>query len=155
MKAALRTISSALTAATALSLLAACGAPSGSAEEQIRAWLDGVETAAENRDRRGVLDHISHAYADGRGNSRDDISDMLRLYFLRHDGFELITRIESIDVHGGTAANVALTVAMAGRSDNLLGIGADAVAFHLELSREGDDWRLISARWGEPGGPLD
>jgi len=43
---------------------------------------------------------------------------------------------------------------MAGQNDAVLGFSADAYRFQLELEREGDDWLLISARWGELGEEL-
>jgi hypothetical protein len=40
---------------------------------------------------------------------------------------------------------------MAGRNDGVLGFSADAYKFELELERDGNEWQLISARWGELG----
>ena len=57
-------------------------------------------------------------------------------------------------VIGGTAAEVSITVGMAGTNDSALGISADAYRFELELEFDGDDWLLISARWGELGDQL-
>lgn len=95
---------------------------------------------------------ISTAYADARGNSRQEIDRRLRLLFLREDGIEVVTHIEEIEVYDGTAAEIRLTAGVAGSSDtSLLGINADAVRFEFELERDGDDWLLTGARWGELG----
>ena len=94
---------------------------------------------------------ISPAYADTRGNQRDDIENILRWYFLRMNSVRLVTSIEDITVIGDTAAEVVVKVAMAGTRDGVLGFSADAYRFALELERGSDDWRLISARWGELG----
>jgi hypothetical protein len=40
---------------------------------------------------------------------------------------------------------------MAGTNDGVLGFSADAYRFELELEKDGDDWQLIAARWGELG----
>ena len=43
---------------------------------------------------------------------------------------------------------------LAGTNDGVFGFSADAFRFQLELERDGDDWLLISARWGELGEEL-
>ena len=132
--------------------LSACGDPPSSLEESIRAWVAQGQQYAEEKDRNGLVDMISPAYADARGNERNDIENMFRLYFLRQHNIELLTNIESIEVFGETAAKLDLTVGMAGTNDGVLGFSANAYNFEMELVREGDDWLLISARWGEVGG---
>jgi hypothetical protein len=132
----------------------ACGGPDSDPEAEIRAWVDAMEQAASDEARRDIVAGISPAYVDGRGNSRDDVDRMLRVVFLRNDAIGLMSSIDEIEVIDGSAATVDLTVAMAGLNDSALGIGADAYRFELELEHDGDDWRLISARWGELGSPL-
>ena len=131
--------------------LSACGGPASAPEEEIREWVRvGVE-AAQAKERRQLVGMISPAYADTRGNQRDDIENILRWYFLRMNSVRLVTSIEDITVIGDTAAEVVVKVAMAGTRDGVLGFSADAYRFALELERGSDDWRLISARWGELG----
>ena len=43
---------------------------------------------------------------------------------------------------------------MASTNGNRLGFSADAYRFEMELERDGDDWLLISARWGGLGEPV-
>ena len=94
---------------------------------------------------------ISPAYEDAKSYDRDDIEKMLRAYFFRQSNIKLLTSIQEIRVFGGSAAEIDLTVAMAGTNDGVLGFSADAYRFQLELVLDGDDWLLISARWGELG----
>ncbi len=131
--------------------LSACGGPTSAPEEEIREWVRSGVEAAEAKERRRLVDMISPAYADARGNQRDGIESILRWYFLRMNVVQLVTSIEDINVIGDTAAEVVLKVAMAGTHDGILGFSADAYRFELELERSGDDWQLISARWGELG----
>jgi hypothetical protein len=136
----------------AFASLAACGdAPSGP-EDELREWVRRGHQAAENRDPATLIGMVSPAYADARGNSRDDIGNLLRLWFLQQSGAALLTRIDELAVHDGTAANVVVQVAMAGTDNGALGLTADTQRFELELVRDGEDWLLLSARWGEPGG---
>ena len=63
-------------------------------------------------------------------------------------------KIDEIRIYGDSAAEVEMTVGMAGTNDGVLGFSADAYAFELELERDDDEWLLISARWGELGQEL-
>lgn len=134
--------------------IAACGGEQSTPEEEVRAWVWQGHERAESKDRRGLVDMISPAYSDARGNSRDDIENMFRAVFLRQKSVALITRIDDVQVHAGTAANVSLDVGMAGSDDNVLGFSADAYQFEMELEKVGSDWLLISARWAQVGREL-
>jgi len=139
-----------------LILAGACSEPPADPDPEIavRDWVARSEIAAEARNRRDLLDMISKEYADARGNDHEKIGNILRIYFLRQHSVSLLTRIDEIDMSGGTAARVNLTVGMAGSNDNLLGFSADAYQFEFELENSGGDWILIGARWGKLGGEL-
>ncbi len=134
--------------------LAACGGPASSSEEQLRAWLAEGEQAAEARDRGALMDMVSSSYTDVKGNDKQAIGNMLRYIFLRQNQVALITRIESLNVYDDTAAEVTMTVGMAGSNEGRLGFSADAYRFVFELELDGDEWQLISARWGALGESL-
>lgn len=134
-----------------LATLAACGEPPTEPEEELRAWVAAGVDAAEHKKRRDLVGMISESYTDARGNDRGGIEDTLRLYFLRQHKIGLLTKIEEITIYGDTAAKLIMTVGMAGTNDGVLGFSADAYRFVLELEKGGDDWQLISARWGELG----
>jgi hypothetical protein len=132
-------------------LASACGGPDESPEDAIRAWVRDGHLAAEAKDRRALLDMISPAYADARGNSRNDIGNMIRFYFLRQNKVVLISRLDEVEVFEDSAANLVIQVGMAGSNDNVLGFSADAYRLEMELERDGSDWMLIAARWGGLG----
>ncbi len=134
-----------------LASIPGCGGDASDPELQVRAWLDAMHVAAEEKARRDIVANISPAYVDTRGNSRDDIDNLLRWYFLQQNKIALLNSVDDIRVIGETAAEVTLTVAMAGTNNSALGISADAYRFELELEHDGNDWQLISARWGELG----
>jgi hypothetical protein len=132
--------------------LAGCGGGTdGGPEEAVRAWVAAAEAAAEDKDRQGLLDLIAENYADSRGNDHAQIGNMIRYYFLRQKSVAFITSINDIVILGGTAAQVSLTVGMAGTDASALGVRADAYNFELELENTDDEWMLIGARWGEVG----
>lgn len=132
----------------------ACSGPAVGPEEQLRQWVSSAQEAAEAKERSDLISLISPAYSDARGGDRDDIEDMLRVYFFRQSKVTLLTSIDDIRVFGETAAEIDMTVGMAGTNNSVLGFSADAYRFELELEYDGDDWLLISARWGELGGEL-
>ena len=132
-------------------MLAACGGPEAQPEEELRAWVaDGID-AAGAKERRRLMGMVSRSYADARGNERGDIENLLRVYFLRQHKIALVSNIEEITVYDETAAEIVLTVGMAGTNDGVLGFSADVYRFALELEKDGDEWQLIAARWGELG----
>jgi hypothetical protein len=134
-------------------LLAACAPPVGP-EEAVRQWVDAAQAAAEERDRSTLIDMISDSYVDARGNGRDDIDKILRLYFLRSQKIVLASKIDQLDLIDDSAASVLLTVGMAGSDTGLFGFSADAYRFELELAKRADTWQLIGARWGALGEEL-
>jgi len=140
-----------LIALLALGHLAACGGPASQPEEAVRDWVRQGQSRVEGRDRRALVKMIAPDYSDARGNKRKDIENLFRLYFLQQHKVALLTRIDSIKVFDDSAAELVLDVGMAGTSDSVLGFSADAYRFEMELELEGDDWLLISARWGQIG----
>ena len=143
-----------LATAGAIALLAACGDAPSAPEEELRAWVAAGVEAAEDKERRELVGMVSPSYTDARGNERDDINDMLRVYFFRQNKIGLLPRIEEISVYDDTAAKIVMTVGMAGTNDGVFGFSADAYRFVLEVEKAADDWQLISARWGELGHEL-
>lgn len=135
-------------------LLTGCGEPGGTPEDAVRAWLADGEVAVESKDRRGLVAMIAESYVDARGNERKDIGNMVRFYFLRQQNVAVLMKIDRITMHGDSAADVSLTVGLAGTNTGTLGLSADAFRFELELEYDGDDWLLIGARWGKLGKEL-
>jgi len=143
-----------LPAVTLMTLLLGCGGPSTAPEEALKDWVQRGVDAVEGKERRELMGMISPAYADSRGYDRDRVENVFRVYFLRMNVIELLTSIDEITVIDNSAAEVLLTVGMAGTHDGFMGFSADAYQFALELTKDGDDWQLISARWGELGKEL-
>jgi len=134
-----------------LTSVVSCSVDEGDPEHQVRAWVGAMQEAAEEKDRKAIVASVSPAYVDARGHSRDDVDKLLRLYFLRQNKIALLGRIDDVRIVGETAAEVSVTLGMAATNDSALGLSADAYRFELELEHDGDDWKLISARWGQLG----
>lgn len=137
-----------------LNSLSACGDVTLAPEQQLRAWVEQGQIAAESKQRGRLLDMVSPAYVDARGYDRDDIGSLLRAYFLRQNSISLMTSIKDVRVFADSAAEIDMTIGLAGRNDSALGFSATAYHFAFELQREDDDWLLISAQWGRLGEEL-
>src|SRR4051812_47235162 len=96
--------------AIAATLLAACAAAT-SDEQQVRALIDELETAAEARDASDMLEHVADDYADSGGLDKTQLRDFLRGYFLAHPRLELAVNIESLEfpVDGLAQAVISVT----------------------------------------------
>ena len=143
-----------LTLSLMILLLSACGGSAADPEEALRAWVARGEAAIEEKDRGGLLDLISEDYADSRGNDHEKVGDILRAYFFRQQSIALLIDIDDVTLYGDSAAQLTMTVGMAGTNGGALGFSADAYRFELELQKPDDEWLLIGARWGEFGSEL-
>ncbi len=139
---------------TFCAILAACGDPAPGPEAVLRLWVDEMESAAEDKNRGAMLDKISENYADARGNNRKDTGDKLLLYFLRQQTVTFVSTIEEMKVSDDSAAEMLVTVAMAGTNGGTFGLSATAYRFELELEKVDAKWLLIGAKWGRLGRDL-
>jgi hypothetical protein len=127
-------------------MLTACGREPAP-EQQVRATIAAGEEAAEQRDAVALLDLISDRYADSLGRSSDDLGQYVRGYLLLHPSIHLVTRVESVEFPFRDQAHVRLTIGSLAREKAgvPLDVAADLQTVDLELTREGDDWRVTRA----------
>lgn len=130
----------------AVALVGACAAPDD--EAALRELVAGAEAAAEARDTGFFRGVISGDYMDRAGRGRDELVGQIRGYFFLNRKVEVVTRIERIEIMGDDAAEMVVQAALIGRG-SAAGIGADFRRIDLELVREGSDWRVIAAGWGD------
>ena len=132
----------------ALALLTACS-DGTSPEQQVRAVIQSMEVAAEQRDIGELMEHISANYRDAQGQDRAEASRYARGYFIANQSVHLLTRIQSLEFPAPDEARVKLQVGMAGRAgeQGAGGLTADLYDFDLALIREGDEWKLSYADW--------
>lgn len=131
--------------------LTACGNSTATPEDALRLWVSDMAEAVEANDRGGMLDLISPAYVDRRNNDYEAIDQKLRLLFLRQQNLIAMNTIDEIRVSAGTAAEIDLTVGLAGMARGSFGLEADVYRFELELTQDEDEWLLIGARWAPMG----
>ena len=133
----------------ATAMLGGC-AQSGTPEAQVRAVIAAGEQAAEARDLSGLLEHVSPAFLDEHGGSRDELKQVLRGYFVTHQSIALLTRIDSVEFPYRDLARVRVTVGTLGREAagaTAFELAADVNEIVLELKLEDDEWRVVRAAW--------
>jgi hypothetical protein len=119
-------------------LLAACGTKS-SDEEQVRALVDAVETAAEARDTSDVLEHVADNYADSNGFDKTQLRNFLRGYFLAHPRLEVLVNIESLEFPVDGLAQAVISLATVELTD------PDLQRLKVEFRRSGSAWQVVRA----------
>ncbi len=134
-----------------IALLTACSSDAPlSPEQQVKAVLEQIELAAEERSLSGMMEHVSDAYRDHNGNGKDDIQRYTQMQFIARQNINIFSVIRSLDITDGIAA-VELSVAMAGRDVDLNQqanrLRADTIKFSLVLAQENQQWLIKSASW--------
>ena len=120
----------------AASLLVACGAKT-SDEEQVRALISAVETAAEDRDTSDVLTHVADNYVDSAGFDRMQLKNFLIGYFLAHPKVELLVTIDSLEFPVDGLAQAVVTVATVELTD------PDVRRLKVEFRRMENGWKVV------------
>ena len=132
-----------------LLLIQACS-DDGSAEDQIRRFIDSGVQAAEARSVDDLSELLHANFADQQGHNGKQSARLLRAYFFRHKNIHLFSRIDNIDMLSANQASVSLYVAMASTviSDvsALSSLSARIYRFELQLVKQ-DDWLLRHASW--------
>ena len=132
---------------TALALLAGCS-NDASPEQQVRAVIDSMELAAEERDVGDLMEHVSVAYRSADGQDRTEMSRYVRGYFVANQSIHLLTRIESLEFPAPDEARLKLQVGMAGREgQGAANLNADLYNFDVVLVREDGEWKVSYADW--------
>lgn len=119
-------------------LLAACGVKT-SDEQQVRALIDEVETAAEARDASDVLERVADDFADSGGLDKTQLRDFLRGYFLAHPKLELAVNIESLEFPVDGLAQAVISVTTVELTDPNL------QRLKVEFRRSAGGWQVARA----------
>jgi hypothetical protein len=131
-------------------VLGACAEPD-TPEEQVRALMSAVQTAANESDVGTLRSFVAATYRDSRGNTKDEIDRMIGLQILRGRPYVLL-RVQDLTVDDATHAEIHVLAGMArvpvGGFDELRKAAADIYVFNLTLLDEGKGkWRVTSAQW--------
>jgi predicted small lipoprotein YifL len=125
-----------------LAVLAACG-DKGSPEQQVRAVIEQMERAAEDRDVGGLTAHLSEEYRDANGRGAEEAARYVRGYFIASQSIHLLTRIEELTFPMDGEARARVQVGMLGRdAADQWDLAAELHTFKIALRREDGEWRV-------------
>ena len=122
-----------------------------SPEQRIREMIEAGELAVESGSTTDVMALISNDYRDDKGRGRDQLLQLLGVYFYGHRSIHLLVQVQAIELTGEGRAKATVYAAMAGRpvSDvkSLLALHADLYRFDLNLKELEGAWLVTSSRW--------
>ena len=127
--------------------LAGCSHPPD--ETRIRDAITAMQAAAEAREASGVLDHVGKDFTGQKGQvDRAELARILKLEFLRKEGFDVSLGTIAIEIEGDRAtATFDMTVGDASR--RWLPSGRETFAVVSGWRREGSEWVCYNATWTE------
>lgn len=127
-----------------LAALVACG-DKNSPEQQVRAVIEQMEQAAENRDVGDLKAHLSEEYRDTHGMGAEAAMRYVRGYFIANQSIHLLTRIEDLTFPTDGEARAQVLVGMLGRdaaASDEWDLAAEVHTFKIALRREDDEWKV-------------
>lgn len=133
-------------------VITTCRKQDDTPEACVRALLARAEEAAEARQLRAFRDILARDYRDEQGRNRDDVLNILRYWFLRHQAIHLLVVVREIAFEENGDARVVALVGMAGRPPgglrSLLEMGADIYHIEARLRPKADgSFEAIAAAW--------
>ena len=132
--------------------LCACASEPPSPEEQVRAVIAQAEAAAERKDLDALKALIAERYSDEYGNSKQNVTSLINLYFLQNRSIYLFTRTDTLAFADSMQARASLLIAMAGQpigDASVLSLARAALyRFDFTFADEGKgEWKVTRAAW--------
>jgi len=132
-------------------LLSACSSDEPmSDEQQVRAVLEAMELAAQDRSLSAVMQHVSPNYSDSKANDFKAVQRLVQLQFLRNQNINIFSKVSELEIIDNAATvemSLAMTSGKLDLSDESNRLRADTFRFSLLFIKEKSDWRLQSASW--------
>jgi hypothetical protein len=141
----------ALVGLTSLLAVASSGSCAFEPVDPMRALVDALAEAAEDRDADGILEHLDPGFSAQGGLTRADAAASLRRYFA---GYERID-VEVYDVEtlpGEAVSRVRARVGFTGQANRTLGLEgllppSAVYRFDLDVVEYDGAWRVTRAAW--------
>ncbi len=124
-------------------------------QEKVKKIIVNIQTAAEEKDVKKIINSLSKTYKDPQGYDYDTIKGMLLGYFFRHQKIHVyLTNIE-ITVQDAVAKAVFQAVLSGGNKSSsvsdILPEELGMYSFEVSLKKEPDEWKVTSAKWERVG----
>ncbi len=124
------------------------------AEAEIAGLVDGAVEAARTGDARALGELISDDYEDREGRDRRSMELLLRTLLGRYPYLVVVASGLEVQSISRGLATAEMTLNLAGRDGSRplpAALDADRLRLRLALRRDGKQWRVTRAEWGEAG----
>lgn len=134
------------------SSIAGCRRKRPTPEQLVRALVERLETAIEEKDLDPVKEALSKQYKDGQGNDRATVISTLQVMFLRHPSIHLLVRVSGVELPQPGQARADLVAAMASvpvrEAADLPRVNAELYQFTITFAEEEPGvYRIVAATW--------
>lgn len=124
-------------------------------EDRIKKVVSDIEDAAERKDIKALLGHISRSYKDANGRGYEDIKGLLVMYFFRHQRVSVYVTDLDVRVSNNTA-EVSFDAVLSGAKDlqtpaDILPEALGVYAFKAAFVKDDGEWKVMSASWEHRG----
>lgn len=120
-------------------------------EQEIRAWMDELETAAESMTIAPIREAVAKGFIDNHGNNREAIINITRGVLLARRPLHIFRREVSLFIADPMTAELTTIVVGAKTPvddiDGARDAGVDFAWLKLVLTKTDDDWKVASASW--------
>jgi hypothetical protein len=124
-------------------------------QDKVRKVIKEVQRAAEEKDSRTILSHLSRTYHDPLGYDYDGIKGLLISYFFRHQKISIyLTNLEVTADAASARATFQAVLSARDKTGSAAGILPEALgvyAFDVVFSKESKEWKVSSAQWERLG----
>ncbi|HTI95023.1 MAG TPA: hypothetical protein VL425_00765 [Rudaea sp.] len=116
-------------------------------EQRIRDAITAMQAAAEAREPREFMRHVSADFTGNDGQAdRDGLHNLLRAEVLRNESVGVTLGPIDVDLQGDRAT-AHVTVTLIGGSGGLLPEHGSIYAITSGWKREGGEWKCFNAAW--------
>ena len=131
--------------------ITALGCHKETEQDKVKKVITEIQTAAEEKDVKKILNNLSKNYSDPQGLNTETIKRLLLGYFLVYPKISVYISNLDISIKNTSAKAVFRTVMT---SANKTGSPADLIPqalgmydFNVSLMKESGDWKVTSATW--------
>jgi ketosteroid isomerase-like protein len=124
-------------------------------EDRVRQVVADVAEAAEKKDLKGVMRHVSKDYNDDKGNDYDGAKGIVFYQFLRSPKVSVFVRGVEVEVKEDRALVNTKVVLARGKEvkkiEDIIPEDAAGYRFSVVFRKEDGDWKALSAKWDNVG----
>jgi hypothetical protein len=117
-------------------------------EQRLRQAVAAMQTAAEARELRPILDYLAEDFQGNGRYRKANIGGMLLLQFRQNRHVHIYLRITGLRVTGDRAT-IRCRAILAGRDEKIVPERARVLEINSEWQRRDGEWRVHKATWDD------